>query len=98
MLVRCGGDLPAPLSVPALAIVAIFVFNAARDEFVIALTLIDTPAHRTLPIGLALFIGSRTTAWGPLFAAPVIATIPSIAVYTLAQRWFSSGLSLGGIR
>ena len=87
-----------PLSVPALATVAIFVFNAAWDEFVIALTLINTPAHRTLPIGLALFIGSHTTAWGPLFAGSVIATIPSIAVYLLAQRWFSSGLSLGGIR
>lgn len=95
---RILSRLILPLSVPALATVAIFVFNAAWDEFVIALTLINTPAHRTLPIGLALFIGSHTTAWGPLFAGSVIATIPSIAVYTLAQRWFSSGLSLGGIR
>jgi multiple sugar transport system permease protein len=95
---RVLSRLILPLSVPALATVAIFVFNAAWDEFVIALTLINTPAHRTLPIGLALFIGTHSTAWGPLFAGSVIATIPSIAVYLLAQRWFSSGLSLGGIR
>jgi ABC-type glycerol-3-phosphate transport system permease component len=87
-----------PLSAPALATVAVFVFNAAWDEFVVALTLINTPSHRTLPIGLALFIGAHNTAWGALFAGSVIATIPSIAVYLLAQRWFQSGLSFGGIR
>jgi multiple sugar transport system permease protein len=87
-----------PLSAPALATVAVFVFNAAWDEFVVALTLINTPSHRTLPIGLALFIGAHSTAWGALFAGSVIATIPSVAVYLLAQRWFQSGLSFGGIR
>jgi multiple sugar transport system permease protein len=87
-----------PLSAPALATVAVFTFNAAWDEFVIALTLINTPSHRTLPIGLALFIGAHNTAWGALFAGSVIATVPSIGVYVLAQRWFQAGLSLGGLR
>jgi multiple sugar transport system permease protein len=90
--------LIAPLSVPALSTVAMFTFNAAWDEFIIALTLINTPSHRTLPIGLALFIGAHTTAWGPLFAGSMIATVPSVAVYVLAQRWFRSGVSLGGLR
>jgi multiple sugar transport system permease protein len=90
--------LIAPLSVPALATVAMFTFNAAWDEFIVALTLINTPSHRTLPIGLALFAGTHTTAWGPLFAGSVIATIPSVLVYVLAQRWFRSGISLGGLR
>jgi multiple sugar transport system permease protein len=90
--------LIAPLSVPALSTVAMFTFNAAWDEFIIALTLINTPAHRTLPIGLALFIGAHTTAWGPLFAGSVIATVPSVLVYVLAQRWFRQGVSLGGLR
>lgn len=90
--------LVAPLSVPALATVAMFTFNAAWDEFIIALTLINTPSHRTLPIGLALFIGAHTTAWGPLFAGSMIATVPSVIVYLMAQRWFRHGVSLGGLR
>lgn len=90
--------LITPLSVPALATVAMFTFNAAWDEFIVALTLINTPAHRTLPIGLALFIGAHTTAWGALFAGSMIATVPSVAVYLVAQRWFRHGISLGGLR
>jgi multiple sugar transport system permease protein len=90
--------LIAPLSVPALSTVAMFTFNAAWDEFIIALTLINNPSHRTLPIGLSLFIGAHTTAWGPLFAGSMIATVPSVAVYLLAQHWFRSGVSLGGLR
>jgi len=90
--------LIAPLSAPALAVVAMFTFNFAWEEFVIALTLINSPGHRTLPIGLSFFIGEHTTAWGPLFAGSVIATVPSVIVFVISQRWFQRGVSLGGIR
>jgi multiple sugar transport system permease protein len=90
--------LIAPLSAPALAVVAMFTFNFAWEEFVIALTLINSPTHRTLPIALNFFIGEHTTQWGPLFAASVIATIPSFIVYLISQRSFQRGVSLGGIR
>ena len=87
-----------PLSLPAVSAVAMFTFNFAWDEYPIALTLINSPSHRTLPIGLALFIGAHTTAWGPFMAGSVIATVPLVIVYLVSQRWFRSGISLGGMR
>jgi multiple sugar transport system permease protein len=96
--IRVLTRLIAPLSVPALAVVAMFTFNFAWEEFVIALTLINSPTHRTLPIALNFFIGEHTTQWGPLFAASVIATIPSLVVFLISQRSFQRGVSLGGIR
>ncbi len=96
--IRVLTRLIAPLSVPALAVVAMFTFNFAWEEFVIALTLINSPTHRTLPIALNFFIGEHTTQWGPLFAASVIATIPSLLVFLISQRSFQRGVSLGGIR
>jgi ABC-type glycerol-3-phosphate transport system permease component len=75
-----------------------FTFNFAWEEFVIALTLMDNQSHYTLPIALNFFITAHTTEWGPLFAASVIATIPSVIVYVISQRWFQRGVSLGGIR
>jgi ABC-type glycerol-3-phosphate transport system permease component len=90
--------LIAPLSAPALAVVAMFTFNFAWEEFIIALTLIDSQSHYTLPIALDFFITAHQTEWGPLFAASTIATIPSVIVYFISQRWFQRGISLGGIR
>ena len=95
---RVVTSLIVPLSVPALAVVSIFTFNAAWDEFPVATTMINTPSHYTLPVGLAEFIGTHTVAWGPFFAASVIATVPTIIVFLLAMRWFRSGVSLGGLR
>jgi multiple sugar transport system permease protein len=90
--------LIAPLSAPALAVVAVFTFNFAWEEFVIALTMINKASRFTLPIGLNFFIGEHTTQWGPLFAGSMFATVPSILVYVISQRWFRRGVSVGGIR
>jgi ABC-type glycerol-3-phosphate transport system permease component len=90
--------LIAPLSVPALAVVSMFTFSFAWDEFPLALTMLSTPSHFTLPIGLADFIGEHTTAWGPFFAGSVIATVPVVIIVLVSQRWARSGISLGGLR
>jgi ABC-type glycerol-3-phosphate transport system permease component len=96
--VRVIARLIAPLSLPALAVVSMFTFSAAWDEFPLAITMLSTPSRFTLPIGLADFIGSHTTAWGPFFAGSVIATVPVVIVFLISQRWFRSGVSLGGLR
>jgi ABC-type glycerol-3-phosphate transport system permease component len=91
-------SLIVPLALPALAVVSMFIFSAAWDEFPVALTMINSGSHYTLPVGLADFIGVHTVAWGPFFAASVIATVPVIVVFLISLRWFRSGVSLGAIR
>ncbi len=53
--------LIVPLSLPALAVVSMFTFNAAWDDFPTALTMLNSPSKFTLPIGLQFFIGAHTT-------------------------------------
>jgi ABC-type glycerol-3-phosphate transport system permease component len=91
-------NLIAPLSLPALAVVSMFIFSAAWDEFPVALTMISSSGNYTLPVGLADFIGVHTVAWGPFFAASVIATVPVVVVFLISLKWFRSGVSLGAIR
>jgi len=91
-------NLIVPLSLPAVAVVSMFIFSASWDEFPVALTMINTASRYTLPVGLADFIGVHTIAWGPFFAASVIATVPVIVVFLISLRWFRSGVSLGAIR
>lgn len=95
---RVIAQLIVPLALPAIAVVSMFTFSAAWDEFPLAITMLSSPSHFTLPIGLADFIGSHTTAWGPFFAGSVIATVPVVVVFLISQRWARSGISLGGLR
>ncbi|NUT55129.1 MAG: carbohydrate ABC transporter permease [Thermoleophilia bacterium] len=87
-----------PLSRPALATVAIFTFLASWDEFVWALTIINDPEKRTLPIAIALFQGQHATSWGIVFAASAIAVVPVILIFVALQRQFIGGITAGAVK
>jgi len=87
-----------PLSTPALATVGIFTFLFSWDEFTWALTAIDDPLKRTLPIAIATFQGEHLTQWGLVFAASLIAIVPVIAVFVTLQRYFVKGLTTGAFK
>lgn len=90
--------LYVPLSRPALATVTLFSFLASWDEFAWAITLINSQDKRTLPIAIALFHGEHATSWGLVFAASLIALVPIIIVFLIAQKHFVQGLSLGAVK
>jgi multiple sugar transport system permease protein len=87
-----------PLSRPALATVTIFSFLAGWDEYVWALTIINDPDKRTLPIAISLFQGQHLTDWGLVFAASSIAVAPVLVVFAIFQRQFIAGLSSGALK
>ncbi len=88
-----------PLSLPALGTLAIFSFSGTWDEFVVALTLIKTEVHRTLPIALQLFRGQYATHYGKFFAASIITIIPILVIFFIFQKQFvQPNMSEGGIK
>ncbi len=87
-----------PLSTPALATVSIFSMLGFWDEYVQALTFIDEPLKRTLPIAIAQYQGQHGTNWGLVFAASLIAIVPVIAVYVSLQKYFVSGITAGAFK
>jgi ABC-type glycerol-3-phosphate transport system permease component len=95
---RVYWNLMLPLARPALGTAAIFAFLFSWDEFAWALTIIDDPAKRTLPIAIALFQGQHTTAWGVVFAASVIAVLPVLVIFVIFQRYLVSGLQAGALK
>jgi ABC-type glycerol-3-phosphate transport system permease component len=87
-----------PLSRPALATVGIFTFLACWDEYVWALTIINDPDKRTLPIAISIFQGQHLTNWGLVFAASTIAIVPVIVVFAIFQRQFIRGLTADALK
>lgn len=87
-----------PLSRPGLAVVAIFTFLYAWDEFPWAHVAIRETTKRTLPIGIALFQSQHLTQWGQVFAASIVALIPVVVVFAIFQRYFVRGISTTGLK
>lgn len=90
--------LAVPFVSPALATVGIFSFLGNWDEYTWALTVIDDPLKRTLPIAIYSFQGQHGTEWGLVFAAMLIALIPVLAIFFCLQRYFTGGLTAGAIK
>ena len=87
-----------PLSKPVLATATIFTFLASWDEFAWALTIINSPEKRTLPLAIQLFQGQNQTLWGLVFAASAIAVIPVLVIFLIFQRYFVQGLTAGALK
>ena len=90
--------LALPLSKPAIATTIIFTFLSCWDEFPLALTMINTPERRTLPVAIAALQGENATQWGLVFAASLIAIVPVIIIFLVFQRYFIQGLTAGAVK
>ena len=88
-----------PLLLPAIGASVLFAFISAWNEFFFALVLLKTPDLTTLPVELARFTGIEGQArTGPLAAASFLATIPSIILFAILRKWFSSGALQGAVK
>ena len=87
-----------PLAVPGIASVALYMFILSWDEFLFAFVLTSADTARTLPVGLAIFVGEYWVEWGELMAGAVVAFITAIAITLFVNRYLVSGLVAGGVK
>ncbi len=84
-----------PLLLPGIAASALFAFITAWNEFFFALVLMKSQDLITLPVDLARYTGMEGQArTGPLAAASIIATIPSLIIFSIMQKWFTFRISV----
>lgn len=95
---RIYWQIVLPLARPALATVAIFQFMWTWTDFMLPLLYLQDPEKYTLGIGLYAFFGQHGVDWGPLMAACLMFTLPAIAIFMVAQKYFVSGISVTGLK
>ena len=87
-----------PLSLPAVAVTALFSFLAAWNEYLLALTFNTSNDMYTLPVGLASLISSTGAAWGDFAAASLLVSLPVVILFIVFQKFLIQGLSAGSVK
>ena len=87
-----------PLSIPALATVALFQFVETWNDFAGPLLYLNDPDKFPLAYGLERFVSSYSDQTHLLLAAAVLFTLPMIVLFFLAQKTFIQGIRTSGIK
>jgi multiple sugar transport system permease protein len=95
---RTFRSIVLPLARPALATLAIFTLLSSWNDLLWPLVAISDDNKFTLQVGLANFQGMRRTEWSQLMAGNVLATMPLIVAFLMAQRKFIATMTFTGLK
>ncbi len=91
-----------PLIAPGLVTTGLLAFIAAWNEYLYAVSFIQSPKHYTVPVAIVSFTpkggNAFQTPWGQIMAATVIVTLPLIIATLLLQRRILAGLTAGAVK
>lgn len=87
-----------PVAWPGVATVAINAFIISWEEYLFAKVLMTSEEFKTVQVGLSNFFGEFTTQWDLVMAASVVASVPTIVLFAVAQRRLVSGLAVGSVK
>lgn len=87
-----------PLMKPAVATVSIYTFLQCWNELMFATIFISDSTHKTLPVGVQALTGQFTINWGPIGAALVLATLPTLIFYIFLSKKIQSSFIAGAIK
>lgn len=87
-----------PLVTPALSALAIFTFLGNWTAFLWPLIVTSDRGLYTLPVGLASFSSENLTQWELVMAGATIATLPTLIVFIIFQRYIIRGVVLAGLK
>ncbi|MFG3438488.1 carbohydrate ABC transporter permease [Nonomuraea sp. NPDC047897] len=87
-----------PLARPALVTLFLLSFLTNWNDFLWPLYVLLSPESLTLPAGLGNFQSANNIRYDLLMAGAVIASLPVLALYLIAQRWVIEGISRSGLK
>jgi multiple sugar transport system permease protein len=87
-----------PLSKPALATLALLSFLTNWNDFLWPVYVLFSPQNQTLQAGLSTLQSANSVRYDLLMAGAVVASVPVLLLYLVAQRYVIEGVSRSGIK
>ncbi|MBL8587109.1 MAG: carbohydrate ABC transporter permease [Methylobacteriaceae bacterium] len=95
---RIYARIVLPLTLPALAVLAIFSIMWRWNEFLWPLAVLTKSEVYTLQIGLNAFQGELQTQWHYLLAMTVVTLLPVTLVFVFLQKFITTGIANTGMK
>jgi multiple sugar transport system permease protein len=92
---RIWAQIMMPLTVPAFAAIATLEFTWIFNDYLWAIVLIRSEERMPVTAGLASLQGQYIMDWSVIVSGALIATVPTLIVFIVLQRYFIQGLTLG---
>lgn len=87
-----------PITAPGIAAVAIVAFLWSWAPFMFPFLILNRTELYPITVGIFSFVGDEGIQWGPISAAAMLAILPGLLFFTIAQRHIVSGLTKGAIK
>jgi multiple sugar transport system permease protein len=87
-----------PMAAPALGSLSLLTFLTNWNEFFTPLIFLSSDKLYTIPLALSLFTDQTGTQWNLVMVASVLATLPLLLIFFLAQKQFIDSIALSGIK
>jgi len=93
--VRTLTRIMLPLTRPGLVTAVIFAFIAAWNEYVVALTLMQSDDRKPLTVGISSYVTGYEQHWDELFAGSLVAVVPVVILFAVIEKHLVGGLTAG---
>ena len=87
-----------PIMLPGIASTFIFAFVNSWNELFVSTMFIDVDSLRTIPVALNSLILKYDIKWGEMAAGTIVTILPTMAMFTFAQKYMASGLTAGAVK
>jgi raffinose/stachyose/melibiose transport system permease protein len=87
-----------PLARPALSVVTMLAVVGSWNNFLLPLLVLDDQSTWTLPLGVSQFRGQYGMDPASIFAFLILAMLPAVIVYLVAERQIVAGLTAGAVK
>ncbi len=91
-------NIALPVARTGLFVSGLMTFIANWNELLLAMVFISDPMKKTLPVTLTYFVGPYATNYVQMFAAIIIAIMPSVIVYCAFSNQIVEGLTAGAVK
>ena len=91
-------SIALPLSKTGIFVTALMAFVGNWNELLLAMVFISDDAKKTLPVAVSKFVGPYNTNYTQMFAAIIIAILPTIIVYCCFSNQIVDGLTAGAVK